>query len=196
VSVDPLTATPPVTAVVAASPLRAVEGADADVVVAASYRPASDSGDVGRRTLVLPAVDGGGVAGPTADWFERLIVDRLVTRRAAFWSRSMLELSPDGESVLVPALGRAAQRSADPPREFGIEAIGNLDGSAPTRWARGRSLSIDAISDLARELAVHRHSVAVVDGYVYVQSRWKPTEQPKDLWSTRRGGTTRGRRDE
>ena len=30
---------------------------------------------------------------------------------------------------------------------------------------------------------MHRHSVAIVDGYVYVQSRWKPTEQPKELWA-------------
>jgi hypothetical protein len=198
VAVDPLTATPAVAAIIAASPLRLVEDADADVVVAASYRHGSDAGTVAARTLVLPAGDDGDshAAGPTREWFERLIVEGLVTGRAAFWSRSMLELSPDGESVVVPALGRTAHGAPDPHREFGVEAIGNLDGSAATRWARGRSLSIDAISDLAAELAEHRHSVAVVDGYVYVQSRWKPTEQPKELWATRQAGAMRGRREE
>lgn len=192
VAVDDSVATPSVATIVATSPLRLAEDGVGDIVVTSSYGCGDESITSSRRTLVLPAADGDR-AGPARQWFERLIVDRLVSRQAVFWSRSVLELSPDGESVLVPALGRAAQQAADPHREFGLEGIGSLDGSTATRWTRGRSLSIDAISDLAAELATHQHSVGIVDGYVYVQSRWKPTEQPKDLWATRLGGTTRGR---
>ena len=66
---------------------------------------------------------------------SKLLVERLMTRRAAFWTRSVLELSPDGDSVLIPALGRTAQRSVDPTREFGLDGIANLDASRVTRWA-------------------------------------------------------------
>lgn len=193
VAVDAPAATPAVAAIVESSPLRQVERADADIVVTSSW-PDGDHGDR-RRTLVLPVADAGDSNGadPSAEELERLITERLVTRRAAFWSRSVLELSPDGESVVIPALGRAAQRTTDPHRGFGVAGIGNLDGSASTRWARGGSLSIDAISELARELARHRHSVGVVDGYVYVQSRWSPSEQPNELWAARRDRSIRGR---
>jgi hypothetical protein len=143
-----------------------------------------------------PADDAARAAG--ANWLAQLLVDRLTSRRAAFWTRSVLELSPDGDSVLIPALGRTAQRLVDPARVFGLDGLAELDASRITRWAYGRSLSIDQIGDLATDVVKHGHSVGVVDGYVYVQSPWKPIESPADLLSRRTndegGGSALGTR--
>ena len=88
-------------------------------------------------------------------------------------------------SVVIPALGRTAQRFADPAREFGLEGLAELDSSRTTRWAYGRKLSIDQIGDLVADVVKHGHSVGVVDGYIYVQSPWKPIEALADLLSRR-----------
>jgi hypothetical protein len=82
---------------------------------------------------------------------------------------------------VIPALGRSAQSAVDSTRQNGFDDVGGLDGSRATRWTYGRSISIDEISELVAKITQFQHSVGVVDGYVYVQSCWKPTEPPADV---------------
>ena len=98
----------------------------------------------------------------------------------------MLELSPDGESVLIPALGRDAQLAVDPRREFGLDGLGTSTRSRDDPLGE-RPIAVDRpdLRSCRRASSDDHHSVGVVDGYVYVQSRWKPTEPPATA-STRR----------
>jgi hypothetical protein len=172
-------------AVIAASPFRVDEYVDADLILTSSYTPRLTAESPARRVLVVPpAGDPADDAPPAPGWVAALLVDRLVAGQAAFWSRSVLELSPDGESILIPALGRGSQRLVDR-REFGVDGLGSLGESRVTRWVDGGSLTLAQLANLADEIAQHQPSFAVVDGYIYVQSRWKPTEQPKDLLANR-----------
>jgi hypothetical protein len=187
VGMDLLVPTTTLETIATASPLRPTALDSADVIVVDAMRPEFDERDDGRRVIVL-TVDDDGAAGDSRSAVQRyqpVLVNCLSTKRAAFWTRSLFELSPDGESVIVPSLGRQAQRSADPHREFGLDDLGTLADTRSTRWAYGRALSIDQVETLAREVAQHHHSLGTVDGYVYVQSRWKATEHPKDLLTGR-----------
>ena len=115
----------------------------------------------------------------TANGSTELLVECLVTRARRVLDAVGARAQPGWGERADPGPGSQRPAAADPAREFGLDGIGNLDGSTATRWAYGRSLSIDQIADLAATSPTHGHSVGVVDGYVYVQSRWKPTEQPK-----------------
>jgi hypothetical protein len=184
VALDLLDDRPGIDAIVAAGPLQEVDD-DADLVIT-DRPPNLDETMSARRTLVLLADP----AGPddwslTAAQLIHLLIECLATGRSAFVSRTVLELSPDGESLVVPALGRAAQIVVDPVREYGIDDLATLDESRATRWADGRALSLEQIDDLAERIVRHHHSVGVVDGYIYVQSRWKPTEPPTDVLTRR-----------
>lgn len=175
--------------VVLASPLKLVAVDEADLVIAAhQVKDASDSARVLVLGSVVPSM--GDERHANEQWFFEFLIDRLIKRRAAFWTRSVLELSPDGESVLVPSLGLSAQRAVDPQRDIGIDGIGNVDDSRATYWASGLSLSVEKIAEFASEVLRHDLSLGVINGYVYVQSRWKATEQPKELLSLKRGDDT------
>ncbi len=169
-------------AVVAASPLEVTDDSGESLIVRRDIEAATD-----RRTLV---VSGSNDESPV-DWLPSFLVHLILTERSAFWTRGMLELSPDGESLLVPALGRAAQLGSDPHRALGVQGVGSLEDSRQTRWILGRGLSIDQILDLVREILAFDLSFGVIDGYVYVQSRWKPSEQPAELLSLRLDRNTR-----
>ncbi len=150
----------------------------------------------GTRVLLLGSDGtlGGEVIG--GEGLAELLMRMLVRRRAAFLTRSILEFSPDGESVVIPALGRIAQRRVDDLREFGVDDIGSLEDARVTRWVHGRSLSIERLETLATDIMRNDISVAVVDGYIYVQSRWKASEHPAEVLSTRhRKSIRKGRHD-
>jgi hypothetical protein len=171
-------------AIIAASPLRRVDDDDADIVV--TDRPPGLGGEVSsRRVLVLPGESVVGESSTTPEQLMQVLVDCLTNGRSAFVTRSLLEFSSDGESLAIPTLGRSAQLAVDTTREYGVDDLGTLDASRATRWAYGRSLSLDQLAELAATIVRHQHSVGVVDGYVYVQSRWKPTEPPAEVLTRR-----------
>jgi hypothetical protein len=173
-------------AILAASQLGRVEDDDADIVV--TDRPPGRGDDVAvRRVLVLLDESAVGEAPSTTPaHLTQVLVDCLADGRSAFMTRSLLEFSPDGESLVIPALGRSSQIAVDPTREYGVDDLGGtLDASHATRWAYGRSLSLDQLAELAATILRHQHSVGVIDGYVYVQSRWKPTEPPSGVLTRR-----------
>ena len=181
VAVDESLSAANIEAIVSASPLVLASPEDSDIVVTGRL-PVQHAADT-RRFLVVAGDTTADEIDVTPEWFADVLVDHVSNRRAAFWTRSVLELSPDGESVLIPALGRDAQMAVDPQREYGVDDLGMLAESRSTRWANGRSLSIDQISELAGTVVRDHHSFGVVDGYVYVQSRWKPTEPPTSTLS-------------
>jgi hypothetical protein len=165
--------------IVDASPLDLAYGERPDLAV--TRRELVGASD-GVRRLVLGSSD------RDPSWLSELLVALLVNDESAFWTRSVLELSPDGESLVIPMLGRSAQQGVGPYREFGIDQIGTLEDSRVTRWVNGRALSLDRLVALAGEVIGHDLSIGVIDGYIYVQSRWKATEHPKELLSTRQIG--------
>jgi 6-hydroxymethylpterin diphosphokinase MptE-like protein len=171
---------PDVEAIVAASPLQFADPADADIAVTDRLPTTDRAAELG-RVFVVAGDPTAGDSQATADWLARVIVERLADGRSAFWTRSVLELSPDGESLMIPTLGRRAQLAVDPRRHYGIDDLDKLGESRETRWTNGLALTIDQVSALANDIAHHHHSFGVVDGYIYVQSRWKPTELPTNV---------------
>jgi hypothetical protein len=161
-----------------ASPLCEVQATDADVVV--TDRVPDDFGTAGDRRYVVLADRSNGTEDPAqpVGWLAKLLVHSVATRRSTFWSRSVLELSPDGESSLIPGLGRAALVAFDPRRTYGATNLDNLDARCTTRWVDGTSLSPDDLATLAEAIVRGGHTFAVVDGYIYVQSRWAPSTRP------------------
>lgn len=192
VHADATVSTPAVEAIVAAAPLGVTDTADADVLITSRGERGWHAEPGRRRTLILPH-DISALTDqpqPAEDWMAAWLVGLLVTRCCAFWTRSLLELSPDGESILVPALGRRAHLGVDRRQELDADGLDDLDESRPTRWTDGRALSIDQLCALAAEIHRDDHSVGIVDGYAYVQSRWNATESPAELLA-RRGLTYR-----
>jgi hypothetical protein len=161
-----------------ASRLPEAEVTEADVVVTDGV-PDRTGNPIDRRYLVLTERSDASTS-PTqpVGWLVDLLVDSVCTRRPVFWSRSVLELSPDGESALIPGLGRTSLVAFDPRRTYGMSDLDDLDGRFTTRWLDGPSLSSDGLATLAEVIVRDGHTFAVVDGYIYVQSRWAPSTKP------------------
>jgi hypothetical protein len=175
--------------VVSASALKLIAGDHADLAITDRFGEISD---IGRVLVLKPGLTSSDDQRLDASrWLFEVLVECLVKGQSAQWTRSVLELSPDGQSILVPTLGLAALRDVDPDRVMGIDDLGGLDNSRETRWVNGRLLSIGQIAELADNILKHDLSFSVIDDYVYLQSPWRATESPQEVLSLMLGAKHR-----